>query len=58
VRPTWAGTDDQAATRVLTPKEALAAGADYLVIGRPVTRPPDGMTPAQAADRLLAELAA
>jgi orotidine-5'-phosphate decarboxylase len=36
VRPAWAGKDDQ--KRVLTPGEAVAAGADYLVVGRPVLK--------------------
>jgi orotidine-5'-phosphate decarboxylase len=35
VRPTWAEAKDQA--RSLTPTQALKAGADYLVIGRPIT---------------------
>lgn len=35
VRPTWAAAKDQA--RSLTPAQAIAAGADYLVIGRPIT---------------------
>ncbi|GAA6615267.1 orotidine-5'-phosphate decarboxylase [Scytonema sp. NUACC26] len=35
VRPTWAEAKDQA--RSLTPAQALKAGADYLVIGRPIT---------------------
>jgi len=35
VRPTWAAADDQ--KRFTTPAEALQNGADYLVIGRPVT---------------------
>lgn len=39
VRPPGAGTQDQA--RTLTPSEALAQGADYLVIGRPITRAAD-----------------
>lgn len=38
VRPLWAATDDQ--KRIMTPKDAIKAGADYLVIGRPITRPP------------------
>ena len=50
IRPTWAGRDDQA--RVLAPREALEAGADYLVVGRPIMAAPD---PRAALERLLAE---
>lgn len=50
VRPAWAARDDQA--RVLPPREALAAGADYLVVGRPVVAAPD---PRAAFERLLTE---
>jgi orotidine-5'-phosphate decarboxylase len=39
VRPASASLDDQ--QRVMTPADAIAAGADYLVIGRPVTQSPD-----------------
>jgi orotidine-5'-phosphate decarboxylase len=39
IRPQEAGRDDQ--KRVATPRQALAEGADYLVIGRPITRAPD-----------------
>jgi orotidine-5'-phosphate decarboxylase len=53
VRPSWAGADDQ--KRFTTPQEALQNGADYLVIGRPITAAPD---PREAARKLLAELAA
>ncbi|RMD79964.1 MAG: orotidine-5'-phosphate decarboxylase [Gammaproteobacteria bacterium] len=52
IRPAWAAADDQ--RRTLGPREALAAGADYLVVGRPVTRAGD---PRAALGRLAAELA-
>jgi orotidine-5'-phosphate decarboxylase len=51
VRPAGADTQDQA--RVATPQEALSAGADLLVIGRPITSAPD---PGAAAAALAASL--
>lgn len=51
IRPTWARSNDQ--RRVMTPGEAIRAGADYLVIGRPITEADD---PAEAARRILAEM--
>jgi orotidine-5'-phosphate decarboxylase len=39
VRPPWAAKGDQ--SRVMTPQQAIAAGASYLVIGRPITQAPD-----------------
>ena len=51
IRPGDAAEDDQ--RRVVTPSAALAAGADVLVVGRPVTRAPD---PVEAARRILAEM--
>jgi orotidine-5'-phosphate decarboxylase len=51
VRPAGSAPQDQA--RVATPQQALAAGADLLVIGRPITGAAD---PASAAARLAADL--
>lgn len=52
VRPTWAaGGDDQ--RRVMTPGDAVRAGADFLVIGRPITGSAD---PAGAAARVAEEI--
>jgi len=53
IRPLWAATNDQ--ERIMTPAEAIAAGANYLVIGRPITAQPD---PAAAARRIAEEIAA
>jgi len=53
IRPAWASTDDQ--RRIMTPYEAAVAGADYLVIGRPITAAAD---PVQATRRILDELRA
>jgi orotidine-5'-phosphate decarboxylase len=52
VRPTGSPAGDQ--KRVMTPREAVAAGADHLVIGRPITASAD---PAASARAILAELA-
>ncbi len=52
VRPEWASKDDQ--KRIMSPLEAMSAGADYLVVGRPITAAKD---PASAAARIAAELA-
>ena len=52
VRPAGGAQDDQ--RRIMTPKRALEAGADVLVIGRPITAAPD---PAEAARAIAAELA-
>ena len=51
IRPSWATADDQ--KRTLGPREAMAAGADYIVVGRPITRADD---PRAAAQRVLEEM--
>ena len=54
IRPSWAPANDQ--KRITTPRQALDAGADYLVIGRPITSPPNGMTPPEAVEKIIKEL--
>jgi len=51
VRPARAARDDQ--KRVMTPAEAIRAGADYIVVGRAILNAPD---PARAAQEILAEM--
>ena len=53
IRPRDAKADDQ--TRVMTPAEAAQAGANYLVVGRPIFKAPD---PVAAARAILAEISA
>src|SRR6266404_1903851 len=52
IRPTGAASGDQ--KRIMTPARAIAAGADYLVIGRPVMEAAD---PKAAAEAIQAEIA-
>jgi orotidine-5'-phosphate decarboxylase len=52
IRPSGSELDDQ--KRVMTPAEAISAGADYLVVGRPITGAKD---PRQAAERITEEMA-
>lgn len=53
IRPDWTqvGVDDQ--KRQMTPKEAIGLGADYLVIGRPITQAKD---PLEAVEKTLTEI--
>jgi orotidine-5'-phosphate decarboxylase len=52
IRPAGAATGDQ--KRIMTPTAAIAAGADYLVVGRPILEAAD---PKAAADAIVAEIA-
>jgi len=52
IRPAGAASDDQA--RIATPQDAIQAGADYLVIGRPITAAPD---PLGAMRAIMSEVA-
>lgn len=52
IRPVGSDVGDQ--HRVMTPPEALAAGSDYLVIGRPITKAADPLAALQAIHQSLA----
>jgi orotidine-5'-phosphate decarboxylase len=52
IRPAGSEAGDQ--KRIATPAAAIGAGADYLVVGRPITAAPD---PKGAADAIVAEIA-
>jgi len=52
IRPAGSSSGDQ--KRIMTPARAIAAGADYIVVGRPVTEAAD---PKAAADSIQAEIA-
>jgi len=52
IRPAGGSEDDQ--TRVVTPEKAIKAGADFLVVGRPIY---GALDPAQAADEIVAQIA-
>lgn len=52
IRPAGSAADDQ--KRIMTPAKAIAAGADYLVVGRPILEAAD---PKRAAEDIVAEIA-
>lgn len=57
IRPEWAPADDQ--RRVMTPGEAIKAGATALVIGRPIIKPPAEIgSPVDAAKSIAEEITA
>jgi orotidine-5'-phosphate decarboxylase len=51
IRPAGSASGDQ--KRIMTPSRAIAAGADYLVVGRPVMEAAD---PKAAADAIVSEI--
>ena len=51
IRPNWTEKNDQ--KRTMSPADAIKYGADYLVIGRPITNAPD---PSRAAERIAQEI--
>lgn len=51
IRPVWSSSDDQ--KRIMTPGDAIHGGADYLVVGRPITQASD---PVAAARRIVNEM--
>ena len=51
VRPTWAAKNDQ--SRIMTPAEAIARGATYIVVGRPIYASPN---PEEAVVKILQEI--
>ena len=55
VRPSFTAGSPDDQRRVMTPREAVDAGADYLVIGRPITSRPD---PRAAAEQIVREMSA
>jgi orotidine-5'-phosphate decarboxylase len=53
IRPAWAAVPGDDQRRVTTPYEAIKAGADYIVVGRPIRLADD---PARAASRIVEEI--
>ena len=51
IRPAWYSNQDQA--RVVTPREAFTTGADYIVVGRPITA---SANPVASAEKIIREL--
>jgi orotidine-5'-phosphate decarboxylase len=55
IRPAWAAVPGDDQSRFLTPAQGIEAGADYLVVGRPIRIAED---PIAAAQEVVAEIAA
>lgn len=54
IRPAWSAPEGDDQRRIVTPAAAIAAGADYLIVGRPIR---DAADPVDAARRTVAEIA-
>ncbi len=54
IRPAWSEVPGDDQKRIVTPREAIQAGADFIVVGRPIRRSPD---PVAAARRVVEEIA-
>jgi orotidine-5'-phosphate decarboxylase len=55
IRPSWAAQGDQ--TRIMTPREAILAGASAIVVGRPILHPPAAIGGrSEAAARIAEEI--
>ena len=54
IRPSWAAVPGDDQSRITTAYDAIKAGADYIVVGRPIRQAPD---PAAAARRVVQEIA-
>ncbi len=53
IRPLWAQKKSDDQKRIVTPSDAVRAGADYVVIGRPIIEAPN---PLEAAEKIIEEL--
>jgi orotidine-5'-phosphate decarboxylase len=60
IRPAWSIVpgDDQNPKRIMTPSKAIRAGVDRIVVGRPITNPPPGLTPRGAVLQTIDEIKA
>ena len=55
IRPDFAAPGDQ--RRYTTPRQAALSGADFIVVGRPIRQPPEGISPTKAARMISEEFA-
>jgi orotidine-5'-phosphate decarboxylase len=57
IRPAWSAVPGEDQKRITTPRQAILSGADAIVVGRPIYQNPPGNDPAEAARRILEEIA-